>query len=79
MWFHCTKRLNIGESIQWHVQFLFYSKKRKNNKNNIKDYNTYEENYTNLKKVDFLNGWITCKNKYNSTLFTFSSNTGFCK
>lgn len=57
--------------------FYFIRKRKRIIYANIKDYNTYEKNYKNLKKVDFLNGWITCRNKYNSTFFIFSTNTGF--
>lgn len=59
--------------------FYFIRKRKRIIYANIKDYNTYEKNYKNLKKVDFLNGWITCRNKYNSTFFIFSTNAGFWK
>lgn len=59
--------------------FYFIRKRKRIIYANIKDYNTYEKNYKNLKKVDFLNGWITCRNKYNSIFFIFSTNAGFWK
>lgn len=36
--------------------FYFIRKRERIIYANIKDYNTYEKNYKNLKKVDFLNG-----------------------